>query len=101
MILYGNKKVKIKGQADNPKHKRCLCRCDVMKCLVDIRFCVSNTSKKEYFTALENNLIEQFIDLALKKKNKERFSSVIDISKNVQMDFIHFDREKIVYIDIK
>jgi hypothetical protein len=93
-------KVKIKGQADNLKHKRCLCRIEAKNELVKIRFTFSKNTKKEYLTPIENNLIENVIRLRLNTNDNNCCDGYFHISNDIEIDFIHF-REKVVYIDIK
>ena len=93
-------KIKIKDQADNFKHKRCLCREEVKNDLVKIKFTFSQSTNKEYLTPIENNLIENIIKLKLNAKDIRCCDTCFYISNKIEIDFIHF-REKVVYIDIK
>ena len=93
-------KIRIKGQADNFKHKRGLCREEVKNDLVKIEFTFSESTNKECLTPIENNLIENIIKLKLNAKNKRCCDTCFYISDKIEIDFIHFI-EKVVYIDIK
>tara|TARA_R110002050_G_C8781665_1_gene501307 strand:- start:106 stop:414 length:309 start_codon:yes stop_codon:yes gene_type:complete len=93
-------KIKIIGQANNLKHKRCLLRKEVQDESVKIKFTFSRDTNKEHLNPIENNLIENVIKLMLNTNNERCCNTCFYISKEIEIDFIHF-REKVVYIDIK